>query len=501
MALTFPAPFAHPPVVLLTARGKNHVDTFVVSTREVTTTGCKVNIVRVDGGGGWGQKLELDWIAMPLDVGALFIAGNQLAPPPAHAHALGVEETGGSGSGSGKKRLVRHEMGMTYSRLEAIRFCERQGGRLAKQEELFDKKRDKLLVNHGKPYPGSHWTPVLGGGSDPSNDLDVRGWVQVGNNGNTHGSGGPEADPLEHWKNRKPSWRVGKSYVEGHPWSNGYNAKVDEVGNKGGCKSPHVWCVMFPTEEMKEEDAAQVASENVKAVRELERQDSVREEAKSFKNGRKKRDNRIPQWDVKKSPAERQAAGKALTTIVFMSGAGGLQWGENPEDIHSGPCFILDRISPFVEKHPTAQLLRLDTISNKGEIGEGRNNFGSLVGTNQTRLWLEREGLVCVGNRIILLCNSMSGGIAPTIALWLHDQGVVVVSVVFIASQSKFTNCVKDFPPHISVYAFHGDSDEILTAEKNGGCIVELAKRQPMRLTDYVLMPGGDHCHCMATPM
>jgi hypothetical protein len=88
IALTFPAPFAHPPVVLLTARGKNYQDTFVASTREVTTTGCKVNIVRVDCGGLWAQKLELDWIAMPLDVGALFIAGNQLAPPPPPPPAL-----------------------------------------------------------------------------------------------------------------------------------------------------------------------------------------------------------------------------------------------------------------------------------------------------------------------------------------------------------------------------------------------------------------------------
>ena len=54
-----------PPVVLLSARGKEHQDTFAATTRSVTTSGCIVNIQRVDLNGNWAQKLELDWIALP----------------------------------------------------------------------------------------------------------------------------------------------------------------------------------------------------------------------------------------------------------------------------------------------------------------------------------------------------------------------------------------------------------------------------------------------------
>jgi hypothetical protein len=50
--------------MLLTARGTNANDTFVVSAREVTTTGFKVNIYRVDTpGASWTQNLLVDWWA------------------------------------------------------------------------------------------------------------------------------------------------------------------------------------------------------------------------------------------------------------------------------------------------------------------------------------------------------------------------------------------------------------------------------------------------------
>lgn len=65
-SITFPnGAFSSAPRVTCTVRGGNFVDTFVVSTRAISTTGFTVNIYRVDNGGGnWGQNLQLDWIAV-----------------------------------------------------------------------------------------------------------------------------------------------------------------------------------------------------------------------------------------------------------------------------------------------------------------------------------------------------------------------------------------------------------------------------------------------------
>lgn len=59
----FPQPFATVPSVLLTARGLGYVDTYVVSTRGVSTTGFQASVLRADAPTGWGQPLALDWLA------------------------------------------------------------------------------------------------------------------------------------------------------------------------------------------------------------------------------------------------------------------------------------------------------------------------------------------------------------------------------------------------------------------------------------------------------
>jgi hypothetical protein len=62
--ITFPSAFASAPMVTVTVRGENFSDTFVVSTRSISTTQCVINIYRVDvAGGTWGQDLQVDWIA------------------------------------------------------------------------------------------------------------------------------------------------------------------------------------------------------------------------------------------------------------------------------------------------------------------------------------------------------------------------------------------------------------------------------------------------------
>lgn len=63
---TFPKAFATVPTVVIAARSGNIVpvdDTFAVSVRDVTTTTCTVNIVRVDNPSGWSQQVKINWIA------------------------------------------------------------------------------------------------------------------------------------------------------------------------------------------------------------------------------------------------------------------------------------------------------------------------------------------------------------------------------------------------------------------------------------------------------
>ena len=67
--VAFPAAFAAVPgQVLVTVRsqtGGSFVDTFAVTTRNITSTGFQVNVNRADTNGAWGQSLLLDWLAIP----------------------------------------------------------------------------------------------------------------------------------------------------------------------------------------------------------------------------------------------------------------------------------------------------------------------------------------------------------------------------------------------------------------------------------------------------
>lgn len=62
--IAFPAAFTTAPKVFVVARGNDNPDTFAVSTRAVTTSGFKVNILRLDIASGWGQNLLIDWYAV-----------------------------------------------------------------------------------------------------------------------------------------------------------------------------------------------------------------------------------------------------------------------------------------------------------------------------------------------------------------------------------------------------------------------------------------------------
>ena len=60
--MAFSQPFAAPPRVILTPRGQSYGDTFAATTTNVTTTGFTANVWRADAS-GWGQSLQLDWMA------------------------------------------------------------------------------------------------------------------------------------------------------------------------------------------------------------------------------------------------------------------------------------------------------------------------------------------------------------------------------------------------------------------------------------------------------
>jgi hypothetical protein len=61
---TFPKAFGAVPNVVVSARSAVDVDdTFAVTVRRVTTTTCTVNVVRVDTAAGWGQRVQVNWLA------------------------------------------------------------------------------------------------------------------------------------------------------------------------------------------------------------------------------------------------------------------------------------------------------------------------------------------------------------------------------------------------------------------------------------------------------
>ncbi len=62
--ISFPHPqFSGVPRVVFSARGGNHADVFAVTLRAISITSFTVNVKRLDGSGGWGQNLKLDWFA------------------------------------------------------------------------------------------------------------------------------------------------------------------------------------------------------------------------------------------------------------------------------------------------------------------------------------------------------------------------------------------------------------------------------------------------------
>ncbi len=61
--ITFPAAFSTVPKVFVMTKGNDNPDTFAISTRAVSATSFKVNIIRVDTASGWGQALNVDWYA------------------------------------------------------------------------------------------------------------------------------------------------------------------------------------------------------------------------------------------------------------------------------------------------------------------------------------------------------------------------------------------------------------------------------------------------------
>jgi hypothetical protein len=61
---SFPKTFNSLPNVLVSARSVSDVDdTFAVTVRRVTTSTCTVNVTRTDAAAGWGQHMEVTWLA------------------------------------------------------------------------------------------------------------------------------------------------------------------------------------------------------------------------------------------------------------------------------------------------------------------------------------------------------------------------------------------------------------------------------------------------------
>ncbi len=63
IVVNFPAPFSNLPKVIATARGGNFPDTFAITTTAISTMQFRINVRRLDSFSGWGQNLQLDWMA------------------------------------------------------------------------------------------------------------------------------------------------------------------------------------------------------------------------------------------------------------------------------------------------------------------------------------------------------------------------------------------------------------------------------------------------------
>lgn len=63
IVVNFRGPFDRVPQVMATARGGNFPDTFAVTTTAISNRQFNINVLRLDRGSGWGQNLQLDWIA------------------------------------------------------------------------------------------------------------------------------------------------------------------------------------------------------------------------------------------------------------------------------------------------------------------------------------------------------------------------------------------------------------------------------------------------------
>ena len=61
--VNFPTPFSTLPKVTATARGGDFPDTFAVTTTAISNTQFRINVLRLDSTVGWGQNLQLDWMA------------------------------------------------------------------------------------------------------------------------------------------------------------------------------------------------------------------------------------------------------------------------------------------------------------------------------------------------------------------------------------------------------------------------------------------------------
>mgnify|MGYP000464549129 CR=1 FL=1 len=64
VTVVFNQPFSKLPRIVVTPRGGAYDDAFAATLTSVNSVGFRVNIVRLDGSFGWGQDLQLDWLAV-----------------------------------------------------------------------------------------------------------------------------------------------------------------------------------------------------------------------------------------------------------------------------------------------------------------------------------------------------------------------------------------------------------------------------------------------------
>lgn len=178
----------------------------------------------------------------------------------------------------------------------------------------------------------------------------------------------------------------------------------------------------------------------------------------------------------------------AVATLVCCSGTGGG---------HCGYYNLFHLLGELAESNAFLEVVSVDVLKPAGGVATGvlsvlrdLERLGMIP--DQQGRWACPQG---PPRRFIFSGCSMGGGVMPQAALEVSRRcsAEAVLSVCLWAPQNGGAGAVRQLPPSVSVWVYHGDSDTNLPHEQNGLRIANWARQQGGREVDFVLCPGVGH--------